>query len=277
MAGASPERLAEQEGAASYRGPMVVDGVVLRRWSLTLLGVTAAIVVSSLLGHLLLRDTSWHDVFSYLHVAGEQGIAAYWNSALLVLVAVAAWVSGVGAARRRTRWGWWVVAAVVLFLSIDEATQLHERTAQLVTTNPFPTFPWVVVGIPLAVLLAVVLGLATSTLPAVMRRRLGLALGLYLLGALGFEAMSGYFWRQQRPDVSEGFGTLEEALEMVACIYAAHVVVAALLPVRVELRAGRPRRAAGASAEQVGSPAVGDVDHEPGTVARAVEDEHAER
>lgn len=220
---------------------MTIEGAALRRWSLVLLGVTAAIVASSLTGYVVLKDTSWHELYSYVHVGAELGIAAWWNAALLVLVAVSAFVSGLLAEERRTRWGWWVVAAVTLFMSVDEATKLHERTADLVTSNPFPTFAWVVVGIPLALLLVVVLAFATSTLPRTVRRRLGLALGLYLLGALGFEALSGVVWRQQRPDLAELLGTVEEALEMVACIYAAHVVARAWLPVRIEVRGRGPQ------------------------------------
>ena len=62
------------------------------------------------------------------------------------------------------------------------------------------------------------------------------ALALYLLGALVLEALSGYFWRQLRPNVSELFATGEEMLEMTACIYAVHVMVAAWLPVRISPR-----------------------------------------
>lgn len=129
-----------------------------------------------------------------------------------------------------------MVAAVTLFLSLDEATQLHERTADLVTHNPLPTYTWVIAGIPLAMLLVLVLWAATRTLPSVLRRRLAIALGVYLVGALGFEALSGVAWRAKRPNLAEGFGTLEEVLEMVACIYAVHVLVRSWLPLRLDVR-----------------------------------------
>ena len=41
--------------------------------------------------------------------------------------------------------------------------------------------------------------------------------------------------------LAELLGTVEEALEMVACIYAAHVVARAWLPVRVEVRERGPQ------------------------------------
>lgn len=221
----------------------MLDGGALRRWTAALLGITVLITSASVVLHLTARNTDWHDLYTFFAVSGEYGIAAYWNAALLALVAGAALLSGVLADARRHRWGWFAIAAVTLFMSIDEATQIHERAADLVTVNPFPTFTWVIVGIPLALLLVVVLTLATRGLEPLSRRRLGLALALYLLGALVLEALSGYFWRQQRPNVSEAFGTAEEFLEMVACIYALHVVVASWLPMRVSPRTTEGRSA----------------------------------
>lgn len=216
---------------------MVVTGAALRRWTAGLLVVTGLMVTASGIVHLTARKTAWHDLYSYLTLSGEYNLPAQWNAALLLLVSVAALVSGLLTGRGVTRWGWFVVGAVTLLMSVDEATQIHERTADLVTRNPLPTFPWVVVGVPLAVLLVTVLVLATWRLERPVRRRLGLALALYILGALVLEALSGYYWRQQRPNVSELFGTVEELLEMVACIYAAHVIVGSWLPMRITVRA----------------------------------------
>lgn len=214
----------------------VVTRRELRRWSTVLLTVTAVLATASVVLHLTARGTAWHDVYSLFALSGEYNFAAYWNSALLAMVAVAACTSGLVSPSRRERWGWFVVAAVTAFMSVDEATQLHERSADLVTYNPLPTFAWVVVGAPLALGLVVVLWLATRTLDTRVRRRLALALALYLLGALVMEALSGYFWRQQRPHRSEAFGTVEEVLEMVACIYALHVIVSEWLPFRLSVR-----------------------------------------
>lgn len=38
--------------------------------------------------------------------------------------------------------------------------------------------------------------------------------------------------------VSEAFATGEEVLEMVACMYALHVIVASWLPIRISMRQG---------------------------------------
>lgn len=215
---------------------MVLDTRGLRWWTLTLLVVTGLLAAASVLLHLTVRGTAANDLFSYFHLGSEVGLSAYWNALLRGLVAACALFSGFVTRARSRRWGWFVVAAVTLFLSLDEATRLHERTAALVTTNPLPTYTWVVAGIPLAALMVGVLWFATRSLPTVLRRRLGIALAVYIVGALGFEALSGVAWRQQRPDLSEALGTVEEVLEMVACVYAVHVLVQSWLPLRLEVR-----------------------------------------
>lgn len=212
---------------------MVVDGEALRRWTTGLLAGTALLAIASVVTHFTARKTPLHAYFS---LSGEYNLPAYWNAALLGLVAAAAVASGLFTPRGAGRWGWFVVGAATLFMSVDEATQIHERTAGLVTNNPLPTFAWVVVGVPLAAALVVLLALATRAVEPSLRRRLAVALAIYLVGALVLEAFSGYFWRQLRPNVSEAFATGEEVLEMVACIYALHVIVASWLPMRISVR-----------------------------------------
>jgi hypothetical protein len=168
----------------------------LRRWTAGLLGVTGLIVALSTLSFHTIRGTGRQELYAYLQVGSELGLAAYWNAALLALV----------------------------------------------SNNPFPTNAWVVVGVPLAALL--VLWAATRPLPPTLKRGLGVALGLYILGALGFEALSGYWSRQERPGVSNVFATIEESLEVLACVLAIHVIARAWLPLRI---VPLERRGAGAA------------------------------
>lgn len=189
-----------------------------------------------------LRHTEHHEWFVYFSLAGELGIAAYVNAALLAILSAAAGLSGLLGESGPARRGWFVVAAATLAMSIDEATRLHERTVALVADNPLRTSGWLIIGVPLAIALVALLYLATRHLAPQIRRGLGIAVALYFLGALGFEALSGYYWGLARPRVSGAFGTIEEVLEMVACIYAIHVIMRALLPLDITSRAyDRPR------------------------------------
>lgn len=231
---------------------MVITERHLNRWSVGLLAVTAILAILSVVMFWTLRGGRYNDVLMYFHLGSELGAAAYWNAALLALVSAAAVLSAILSIDVAARWGWLVVGAVALFLSIDEATRLHERTAVLVTHNPFPTFAWLVVGIPSAAGLVVVLWLATRSLPSSLKRGLGTALAIYLVGALGFEALSGYFWRQERPRVSDLFGTIEEVFEMGACILAIHLIARTWLPLRLtpRYRLAGPQPKAGSSSDR---------------------------
>lgn len=209
----------------------------LNRWTCALLVVTGVLAVVGIVVFLMLRHGPYHEVFRYFHLGSDFGIAGFWNTGLLALVSAAAVISAILSPPGRVRWGWLAVGAVALYLSVDEATRLHERTAGLVSHNPLPTFAWVVVGIPLAIALVAVLWLATRPLPARLKRGLGAALAIYIIGALGFEAISGYFYGQERPRVYLLFMTVEEVFEMVACILAIHLIARTWLPLRLTPRA----------------------------------------
>lgn len=231
---------------------MVITTEGLRRWTLGACAFSVLLVIVSFYAFLTLRGGTWNDLFSWLYIGSELSLPAFWNAALLALVGVSAFLAALFAGTRRLQQGWLVVAIVAVALSIDEATRLHERTAWLVSKNPLPTFAWVIVGIPLAAGLVLLLWWATRPVPGPLRRGLGLSLGLYILGALGFEALSGYWWRQERPVISTLFESVEELLEMGACILAIHLIMRTLLPLRLS-RLGAPRRAETRSPVTIGS------------------------
>ena len=205
----------------------------LRRWTAGAAGFSLLLVLVSFLAFLTIRDGSWNDLFTWLYVGSELSLPAYWNAALLALVGVGAALHAVVADSARLTRGWSVVAVVALLLSVDEATRVHERTAWLVSANPLPTFAWVLVGAPLAVLLVTVLWVAVRPVPGPLKRGLAVALGLYILGALGFEALSGFWLRRESATVSLVFESVEELLEMIACVLAIHLLMQSLLPLRI--------------------------------------------
>jgi hypothetical protein len=86
----------------------------------------------------------------------------------------------------------------------------------------------VVVGAPLALALVVVLWAAIRPIPIRLKRGLGVALGLYVLGALGFEAASENWLRQDREVGSTLFESIEEFLEVGACVLAIHLILRTL-------------------------------------------------
>ena len=212
---------------------MTIRHAHLRRWTTGAAAFSLALVLVSAVAFLTIRDGSWNDLFTWLYIGSELSLPAYWNAALLALVGVAAALHAVTADDARLTRGWTVVAVVGLLLSVDEATRVHERTAWLVSSNPLPTFAWVVVGAPLALVLVGVLWWAVRPVPAPLKRGLAFALGLYILGALGFEALSGFWLREDASTLSMLFESVEELLEMTACVLAIHLLMRPLLPLRI--------------------------------------------
>lgn len=178
----------------------------------------------------------WHRVVSpvpavkdWFDIGGEANLPTWWNSTLLVLIAVlalsAAIVSAGSTAERRA---WWVVAAAATYLSIDEATELHERLTDAGerTGLDLPTYAWLIPGVVLAAVGSTVLVVVGRSLPRPTGPRLGAALAAYGFAALGLEALTG--WIRDRFDDSPWFtlGVMaEEGLEMLACVSAIGVIL----------------------------------------------------
>lgn len=114
-----------------------------------------------------------HDVFMMLDGGRENNVPTWWNSMLWMLTGALAAIIALNA--RRMRLSWWAVAAVALFASLDEFVQLHERLDRLgfLLRDFLPfyvPYPWLVVGIPLALLL---LGLVFLKLARALPRPTG--------------------------------------------------------------------------------------------------------
>lgn len=91
-------------------------------------------------------------ILNYLHVNTELAFAAWFNAALLLCVALLA-ATLAYAADGHPRRAWAVVALATTYLSLDEASGLHETAGQLVAKVPtldIGTFHWVVPGAILA-------------------------------------------------------------------------------------------------------------------------------
>ena len=119
------------------------------------------------------------------------------------------------------------------YLSLDEGAALHERFAGPVKSagvDVLPTTAWVIPGAVLALLGAVLLVVVGRRLRAPTSGRLAVALAMYGLGAVGVEAFSGWIrsTSQDSPWFSVGRITLEEGLEMSACVYAVAAIVDSL-------------------------------------------------
>lgn len=204
-----------------------------RRCGLVLFSVTAVLVVTYLvLRPLAVRKLVPSPIYQYLDLNGEQNLVAWWNAGLLLLVAVLSALAAVAAVSGRERLGFAVIGLGGAYLSIDEFTMLHERYDEILGIEvDIGTYGWVVPGLVVAVVGVCLLVAVGRGLPRSLQRSLLVALSLYLLGALGVEAFSG-FLSIGNPGLQGWVKALlvavEEGLEMVACVLAVTALLAHL-------------------------------------------------
>lgn len=135
-------------------------------------------------------------VRQFFDVAGEGNLPSWWSTLLLALAAAAHLAAAVMARRARDRAApaWWVSAAVLLALSLDESTALHERLDEVGRALPGGadlTFAWVLPGAVLAAVMLLAFTRLARALPLLARRHLLLGTVLFLGGALVLETVNG--------------------------------------------------------------------------------------
>lgn len=230
----------------SHREPTGVELSLSPRAVARTLGVVVAgLVVAHLLGVVSTY------VFHHEYVMGfvplfnldREGNIPTWFSSMLLLTC-AATMAVIGRARRaegdRTAWRWSGLAALFLFLALDEAAALHEKLSHEMSAlqlSGFLKFAWVTVYVPFAAVVGVVYWRFLFSLPRRTALQFILAGALYVGGAAGTEMLAA--------PVAEANGiynlqfallsTVEETLEMCGVVVLLH----ALLRYAQETGAGR--------------------------------------
>ena len=124
---------------------------------------------------------------------GEANVWAWYSALVISLLALS---FAVHALVRRGEGRAWLpyalLGTVVLYMSVDEAASLHERLGALGPSGL--SYPWLVVGIPLAVVVGIVVLRVARGIEPTMRRRLIVAGVVYLTGAAGMEALQEVFF-----------------------------------------------------------------------------------
>lgn len=177
-----------------------------RRLLAVLLACSAGLVALSLLlpvliDHELTRDRG--DLRMFTYVNNEANLPTWWTVSLLVAAALLHMQAGVLARRAGTHGAaaWWVLAALLALLALDELTALHERLdvwgLALTDAGGF-AFPWLLLGVPIAIGMIAVAVAAARHLPG---RSTLMSLGgicLLFLSAVGLEAVGGVFLGDQQ-------------------------------------------------------------------------------
>ncbi|MGH4014150.1 MAG: hypothetical protein ACRDSL_09525 [Pseudonocardiaceae bacterium] len=190
---------------------MTAPAVALRRWRActVLFGGSLLLSATSLTVVLLasVLGPAFHNWQLYLDVLVEDNLPTWWSAALLATTALAhCLVGGIGRLARAPEAScWFISAAVLAVLALDDHTQLHERSErigrQLVTGGTFP-FYWLIPGAVAG--LAVASALVWLAVRTRGRTRWLLVTGVTVLFgcALGLEIVQGFYMAAQ----NEGIG-----------------------------------------------------------------------
>ncbi len=161
--------------------------------------------------------------FEAVSLDGEANIPAWFSSALLLSAAALVALVAIDAVVREQRWArhWAGLAVVYVVLSLDETAEIHERIGSWLRAQLDLHGPLYYAGVIPALALAAIVGITYfrffRALPHDTRLGIGIAAALYIGGAAGIEAMTGW-WTDTHGGGSAALlvvATVEENLEMI--------------------------------------------------------------
>lgn len=244
-----PPAVLDHQPTAGAPVPQEPDRTRPLRWYVPLAVLLATSLGLTALSYLMPTFGGHHPIYArdgeignWFNVDEEANLATWWGTMLLggggLLYLLGAWIAR--ATRARGTFAWVLLGLLLLVMSLDEASQMHENLARFgqVVDSPFANeYGWLIIGIPAAV---VVVGIAAfSGLRLPLRSLVVLTIGfvLFFAGAVGVEAV-----QSEGADTIEPLATmsyhLEEILEMAG---ASLLAVAPLAGVRVATDAGGVR------------------------------------
>jgi hypothetical protein len=226
----STVRRARPEGATSAAvsgTPSLPSG-----WSRRLYAIIAGLLAVSLAVRLLAVATDLdfrglNSLQKWFNVDAEANIPSWFSCVLLFACAQVMWMLAQRRPGESRRWQLQerVLAAVFIYLSIDELTSLHEQI-EIPVRNAFDLtgafyFAWVVVAVPLVLIFALFMLGYLRALPRVTRRYFVVAGLLYVGGAAGLEMIGSLLWTSGSGEGSVPYileTIVEEGLEMCSLV-----------------------------------------------------------
>jgi hypothetical protein len=187
--------------------------------------------------------------FNEFSLDREANVPSWFSSALLLTAAALLALVAVDALASKSRWGrhWAGLSVVYVVLSLDETSEIHERIGSWLRAHLNLHGPFHYAGVIPALALAIFVGITyirfLRALPRDTLLGILLSAAIYIGGAAGVEAASGW-WAEGHGSKSTALllvSTVEENLEMIGTLLFILVVLAyfARLGRSVALRAER--------------------------------------
>lgn len=193
-----------------------------------------------------LNSATFIELFS---LDAENNVPTWFSSTLLMACATLLAIIGLVTRRAKARHGvyWLSLAAIFVYLSIDEASSIHEHRGApgVGDVGGVFFFEWVIPGIIAVVIVAAAFSRFVRDLP----RRTGLlfviAGGIYVFGALGFELIGGrHADRFGQDNATYGlitsFEEITEMLGLAVFLFALYWHLITRVRIRMELVSDAP-------------------------------------
>jgi len=177
--------------------------------ALWLLSVSFGVMILSIIGQWFrfFGEYSVNPVQDYLlkmfiyqfFVNNEGNITTYWKAFLLIIIAALTFIiaSAKFSQKDRYRYEWWLLSTVFLYLSVDEASIIHEKFSALLKNLPnlngWAHYKWLYAGAAAVIFLTVVFLRFYLHLDLRNKILFPVSMILYLLGAFGGELFSGHY------------------------------------------------------------------------------------
>lgn len=163
----------------------------------------------------------------------EASVPTWFASTLLLINAGLLGYIGLRQKKGKFYKHWIALSAIFLYLSIDEASQIHELAiepmqALLGIESGFLFFAWFIPAVIIIGILGVIFFKFFTRLPKQTKTLLIIALVLYLAGAVGMEMISGAYWEMNDfvYDMNYRiFNVIEEGLENTGLIIAVYALL----------------------------------------------------
>ena len=137
------------------------------------------------------------------------------------------------------RYHWSGLSLVVLFMSIDEAAQIHEMlikpTQELLGVSGATGWVWIVPVLVVVAVLAVASIRLVKAQSVRTRRTMVLAFGLFLLGAVAIETVGSLLFGSERGLGFELAAAVEEFFEMSGAVVYLHAMLGLLASLQVKV------------------------------------------
>lgn len=159
-------------------------------------------------------------------VRGESNIPTWFASSMLMLCSII--LATIALGKKKTREGyvlhWAGLSAIFLYISVDEASRIHELASTPIqtalNTGGVFSFAWVIPGTILVLIFLLAYARFLVALPRETRTLFIVAGAIFVMGAIGMEIIGGRYWEQQggRDFTYAMMTSIEELLEMLGAI-----------------------------------------------------------